>query len=431
MILRLLLRVLSLAAKFGLTIVIARSLGFSAVADYGLAVAVSVVASKLFGLGFSTELNRRLSATDPTAAIGSARLLRGIYSAFYLLLFAGMAFAWYKGWLQALHASSTIVLFEVLLVAVAEHYALEANSYVFSLHRAKAGSLMLFIRTGVWAAFAIGGLLLGMIADMHAVFMLWILANMVVIVWARSIIGKVSQEPAAASSSRSSSEPSTWFGAHGVWTGGIAFYAASVMLSGLQYAERLVAAPFLSPDELGRYVFAWSVANAVQTIAYASIVVTAGPRLAKAASVVPDRFGATLRHAVIVSIALTVPISIGIAVLHGPVFRLAHENPGTGELVALAILLVSFVLRSVADVLWAAAIALKAGRTVAFGMVALVAISLSAAWWIIPGHAQVGVALAHLLASLLVTGWLAWVVRRASGRTERHVHVAMESEHAA
>ncbi|HEY3596905.1 MAG TPA: hypothetical protein VGL08_05230 [Paraburkholderia sp.] len=197
MIQRLILRILSLAAKFALTIVLARTLGFSAVAAYGLAVAVSVVASKVLGLGFSAELNRRLSGMRPGMAIGAARRLRGIYGASYLLVVAGVFVAWSNGWLHVAQVASPALLFEVVLVAIAEHYALEANSYVFSLHRAQAASMMLFVRTGAWAAFAIAGLLVGTIVDIHAVFLLWVGANLGVIVWAWVVIESVARRAPA------------------------------------------------------------------------------------------------------------------------------------------------------------------------------------------------------------------------------------------
>jgi O-antigen/teichoic acid export membrane protein len=413
MILRLLLRVLSLAAKFGLTIVIARKLGFSAVADYGLAVAASVIASKLFGLGFSSEVNRRLSGEQPVAAIHTARSLRYVYGALYVTVLACAWIASREGWLAFAHTSSLVVMVEILLVAIAEHYALEASSYVFSLHHAKAGSFMLFIRTGVWAVVAIVGLFAGVIANMHAIFALWIGANLVVIVWAWMIIGADwrSRDDRVARTAEGA-------GAREVWAGGILFYVAGVMLAALQYVERFIASPYLSHEDLGRYVFSWSVANAVQTVAFASIVVTAGPRFAKIAAVAPQYLHTALRHSSRSLLVLTVLIAGCIALAHGPVFRLAHENAGTDGVVTLFILLISFVLRSVADLLWTAAIAQRAARAVVPGMLLAAAVCVPAAFWIIPGHGQTGVALAHLLTSAFIVVWLARVVGRTPGGRE-------------
>jgi O-antigen/teichoic acid export membrane protein len=171
--------------------------------------------------------------------------------------------------------------------------------------------------------------------------------------------------------------------------------------------------PFVSHDELGRYVFAWSIANAVQTVAYASVVVTAGPRLAKTAAIAPQRFAQTLRDAARTLLALTVPMVAAIALLYGPLCRIAHQSAGVAGLATLGILLVSFIVRSLTDLLWAAAIALQAGRRVASGMAVLAAVCVPSTVWIIAGYGQIGVPVAHLVSSLMIALWLAWVVRRA------------------
>ncbi|HVE09239.1 MAG TPA: hypothetical protein VNE00_18440 [Paraburkholderia sp.] len=409
MLMRLLLRVVSLGAKFALTVVIARTLGFAAVGDYGLAVAASVVASKVLGLGFSAELNRRLAGVQPVAAIGDARALRRVYGIAYLLIAALGFAAWRGGWFGALPVASPAVLGEVVLVALAEHYALEVNSYVFSLHRTRDASLMLFVRTGVWAALAIGGLYCGAIGDLQPVLWLWIAANGAVIGWAWRVIERVARGDATAASVPVDAAA---FGARmrGVLAAGAAFYAATILMSGLQYLERFIAAPYLSSDALGRYVFTWASANAVQTIAYASLVVTAGPRLAKAAVNAPAQFAATLRHALRSALLLTAGLALALAALSGPLFRLAHQPVDALGLAVLAILLVSFMLRSLADLLWMAAIALQQGKPVALGMAVLTGIGVLVGGRLVAHHGMLGVALAHLASSVLVTGWLAWVV---------------------
>ncbi|GAB2889265.1 hypothetical protein GCM10027093_25170 [Paraburkholderia jirisanensis] len=416
MLLRLLLRVVSLGAKFALTVVIARALGFAAVADYGLAVAASVIASKVLGLGFSAELNRRLAGAQPGAAIGDARVLRRVYGVAYLLLAAAGFAVWRGGWLNALQTAAPAVLGEVVLVALAEHYALEANSYVFSLHRTRAASLMLFVRTGAWAALAIGGLCSGAIDDLQAVLWLWIGANAAVIVWAWRVIEAVARVQRGAVSAAQASTTASTAASHrarmrGVFAAGAAFYVATILLSGLQYLERFIAAPYLSSDALGRYVFTWASANAVQTIAYASLVVTAGPRLAKAAVNAPAHFNATLNGALKSAAALTLGLSLVMLALSVPLFSLAHQPVDAQGLTVLSILLVSFVLRSIADLLWVAAIALMQGKRVALGMALLAGVDALATWWLVVHGGMPGVALAHLCSSVLVAGWLAWVVR--------------------
>ncbi|WP_431290673.1 hypothetical protein [Burkholderia cepacia] len=63
-----------------------------------------------------------------------------------------------------------------------------------------------------------------------------------------------------------------------------------MLLAALQYAERFVAGGQVSADALGQYVFAWSIANAVQTVAFATVVATAGPRFVRALADTPGAF---------------------------------------------------------------------------------------------------------------------------------------------
>ena len=67
-----------------------------------------------------------------------------------------------------------------------------------------------------------------------------------------------------------------------VWRDGAPFFVALLLLSVLQYLERFVASAQLDANELGRYVFVWSIANAVQTGASATVVAVAAPRLVSA-----------------------------------------------------------------------------------------------------------------------------------------------------
>ncbi|SMG01591.1 lipopolysaccharide biosynthesis protein [Burkholderia singularis] len=418
MLTRLLLRVSALGAKFALTLVVARVLGFGAVADYGLAVAASVIASKLFGLGFSAEINRRLAAAEPREAIRDARRIGGVYAAFYALVAAAGAlctdaYAWFG-------ASTASAGAAVLAVVIAEHYAFEANSYVFSLHRTDAGARMMFVRTGLWPAFAIAGLAAGWIGRIETVLWMWAGANAVVIVWAWASIARLAraaQPPGPHAGHVEHAEPAGpakrgAAAAGRLWRDGAAFYVGAVLLSAMQYGERFVADRLLGHDALGRYVFGWSIANSVQTVSYAVLVVMAAPVLARAASDAPAKFVPLVMRFVGRAGALTLALSGVIAVLGAPIFRLAHETPGPDGTFVLAALLVSFVVRSIADIAWVAAVALREGRRVASGMAVLGALSIANDWLLIGRFGATGAALAHLCASVAIAGWLAWVIRR-------------------
>ncbi|MPV69571.1 polysaccharide biosynthesis protein [Burkholderia sp. BE17] len=398
-------------------------LGFDAVAVYGLAVAASVVASKLLGLGFSTELNRRLSASDPRPAIGKARRLWAVFGGLYLLICTSLAIASLAGFPAGEFGLPTRVLWCVLLVVLSEHAAFETNAWLFSLHRPRTGSLLLFMRTGAWAGIACADLLVGAVRSIEAVFALWFACNAcaVAVSWHRIGVlafqaghaGRAARMPAA----RDMIE---------VWLRGLPFYAAGALLSILQYAERFIAGGQASADALGRYVFAWSVANAVQTVAFATVAATAAPGFVRVLADDPADFRRRLRRAVAASAGLAALLSVAILVVHDDMFRLANERTGAHEVVLLAVLLASLVLRAAADVLWAAAIALRTGVAVTLSMAGVALVCVPAAWYLIAGFGTTGAALAHLTASIAIVGVLAPIVMRgerihAAGAIRRSV----------
>ncbi|WP_321783886.1 polysaccharide biosynthesis protein [Burkholderia pyrrocinia] len=423
MFIRLALRFAALGLKFGLTIVIARTLGFDAVAVYGLAVAASVVVSKLLGLGFSTELNLRLSASDPLSAIGEARRLGAAFGGLYLLICTSLAIASLAGFPAGEFGVSTRVLWCVLLVALSEHAAFETNAWMFSLHRARAGSLLLFVRTGAWAGIACAGLLAGAVRSIEAVFALWFACNACVVALSWHRIGVLAHR--ARHAGRTVRMPAARDMIE-VWLHGLPFYAAGGLLSILQYAERFIASGQVNADALGRYVFAWSVANAVQTVAFATVVATAAPDFVRVLAGDPAEFRRRLRRAVAASVGLAALLAVAILAMHDDMFRLANERAGAHEVALLAVLLASFVLRAAADVLWAAAIALRAGAVVTLSMAGVALVCVPAAWYLIAGFGTTGAALAHLTASIAIVAALAAIVLRgervhAAGAIRRSV----------
>ncbi|WP_175927158.1 oligosaccharide flippase family protein [Burkholderia cepacia] len=401
--LRLTLRVGALGLKFMLTIVVARTLGFDAVAAYGFALAVSVVASKVLGLGFSTEINRRLAGPDPHDAVRTCVRLSVLYAGVYALLCGVAALP-----IGTPGALRDVPLPLVALVACAEHAALEVNTWLFSLHRARAASWLLFVRTGAWAGVAIGALTVRAIMSIEDLFAIWIAADVLVVAIGWILIaGAARRLPAMPALSATRVRLAT------VWRDGVPFFVALLLLSVLQYLERFVASAQLDANALGHYVFVWSIASAIQTVATATVVAVAAPRLVRAldsAHAAAPVFRAELARTLRASLLLTGAAALAIALAHPWLFRLAHGDDDAQSAVLLLILLLSFILRAAADVLWAAAVALRAGRTVACVIAVLAVACMPMSIALVQSELALGAACAHLVASIAVTAWLAWIV---------------------
>jgi O-antigen/teichoic acid export membrane protein len=403
----------ALALKFALTIIVARTLGFSAVADYGMAVAISVVSSKLLGLGFSTEVNRRLSTANPLQEIDGARRLLLLYCVIYAAIAIFVVAAYYSADFDAIHRVTPGILWSVMLVVFSEHAGLEATSYVFSLHRQSLGALLLFIRTGAWAGCAIFGLLSGTIDSVEMVFTLWWGANVLTVLAACLCISHRRRELNLLSRIQALSGRGSF---RAMWVDGLPFFVATTLLSALQYGERFLASQVLSADILGRYVFAWSISNSVQTIAYATIVVAAGPHLVHSISAGGSDFRAILRRSLRSGLVITLLTAVVILMGHKVIFRLAHQTTGMQDLAMLVTLLVSFILRSISDVAWGAAIALRLGKKIALAIFCTTLVTLPVEWLLINSFGEMGAALAHLTASIGIATLLGIIVARALGR---------------
>lgn len=408
LLIRLAFRITSLGLKFALTVVIARTLGFAAVADYGLAVAVSVVSSKLLGLGFSTEMNRRLSGSDVGAALHDARRLLGLYGVVYVAIAALAGVLFWKTDVAVLRAIPPGVMLGVMLVAFSEHIGLETTSYVFSLHRPRLGSMLLFVRTGFWAALAIAGLMTGALRSIETIFTLWWASNALVTIVACWCIwsGKAAQPQPGPTFDRS-------VGAiQSIWTAGLPFFIATTVLSSLQYSERFIASGVLTADQLGRYVFSWSISNSIQTIAYATVVVTAAPRLVRALNAAKDDFWKELAASVRLSVGVSTLAGFAIILVSKPIFSMAHEPLDGPMFLTLFTLLISFLLRSIGDILWSGAIALRIGKQIvaAISGVALMCIPLQ--WLLIKEIGTTGAAFSHLMTSFAIFALLMLLLLR-------------------
>ncbi|KAB0648474.1 polysaccharide biosynthesis protein, partial [Burkholderia territorii] len=121
-------------------------------------------------------------------------------------------------------------------------------------------------------------------------------------------------------------------------------------------------------------------------------------------------FRRELARALRASLLLTGAAALAIVLTHPWIFRLAHAGNDVVSTVMLVVLLVSFVLRAAADVLWAAAVALRAGRTVAYVIAGLTVVCMPMSIALVHDQRALGAAGAHLVASIAVSAWLAWVV---------------------
>ncbi|MDN7643712.1 MULTISPECIES: hypothetical protein [Burkholderia cepacia complex] len=78
-------------------------------------------------------------------------------------------------------ALADVPLVLVMLVACAEHAALEVNKWLFSLHRVRAASWLLFARTSAWAGVAVAALAARAIVSIDGVSAIWLAGDALVV----------------------------------------------------------------------------------------------------------------------------------------------------------------------------------------------------------------------------------------------------------
>ncbi len=113
---------------------------------------------------------------------------------------------------------------------------------------------------------------------------------------------------------------------------------------------------------------------------------------------------------------MTLLASAAIAVVCRDLFAFAHQPADAGHAALLAVLLASFVLRAAADVLWTAAIAVRAGSIVLVALTAIALLYLPLASQLIAREGVVGAAFAHLATSVAIAAMLALSVARLARR---------------
>jgi len=398
MILRLLLRGGALGAKFLLVLAITHYLGYDALGFYGVVVAASLIASKFYSVGFSSEINRLISVGLSSRQVVNKVLL--LYLAVGLLLSVATVAVYSQ--FQGMQASAALIVC-VTLVLLTEHLSFELNSFVFSAQKATWGALLFFIKTGLWALLAVGGMMLGWVSDIASVLWLWVAANGVVMMVGYLIVARLHKARVKGT-----------LGAASVWRAGLPFYLGTGLIALSQYAERFLIIDIEPYASLGKYVYAWSAANTLQALSYAVVAVVGIPVLSKRFQ--RDQQVFTVRELFVNQwVMRSLMVSAAVAVLICLFFNVVLDyvattvpRPDNG---ILAVLIVSFALRAVGDIVWGGLIASKNSRVSLASAALCLLVSLPVSYLLIKHHSILGAAWGNVFAICVQLGVIALLTR--------------------
>lgn len=401
MIFRLSLRALGLGAKFILTLAIAHYLGYRELGLYGVVIAASIIVSKFFSVGFSSEVNRLISVDG-----SSLSLINKVLVVYFLVGLGASLVAVSIYSLFHAEAYTLSVIICVVLVIFSEHISFEVNSFVFSAHEFNLGAVLFFLKTGLWAIISSLGLFVGVVDGLEVILWLWFVSNITVIVVGYSALTKLHCDRKHAEISMLS-----------IWREGIPFYSGAIFLAAAQYVERFIIMTFDSYEKLGVYIYSWSIANTLQTVSYAVVAVVALPKIAKefnGQSSGLTCFKLFCNKWVASSLALSFFLALSIYVMFFYLFDIFGVSISKPDISVFSVLLLAFSLRGVADLVWGSLIASKNRKiSVVSPMVCLI-ISFPVYYMLIDNYSIYGAAWGSVCSVVVQLSTVAMLVKYSS-----------------
>lgn len=398
MIFRLLLRGGALGAKFLLVLAITHYLGYDALGFYGVVVAASLIASKFYSVGFSSEINRLISVGGSSRWVVDKVLLLYLAVGIVLSLVTVTVYSLF----QQVEASATLIVCVALLL-LTEHLSFEINSFVFSAQKATWGALLFFIKTGLWALLALAGMMLGWISSIASVLWLWVAANVLVIVVGYLIVVNVHRGRVTAVLTTAS-----------VWKAGLPFYLGTGLIALSQYAERFLIIDIEPYASLGKYVYAWSAANTLQALSYAVVAVVGIPVLAKRYQ--HDHQALTVRQLfvnqwVVRALVVSGVVALMIVLFFNLVLDYVATTVPRPDNDLLGVLIFSFALRAVGDIVWGGLIASKNSRVSLASAAICLLVSLPVSYLLIKHYSIYGAAWGNVFSITVQLGVIALLTR--------------------
>jgi O-antigen/teichoic acid export membrane protein len=253
------LRATTIAAKFALTLFIARYLGLAPLGVYGIIVSATVLAPVLLGFGVVTNLAREAARSSPDAIMG--RLLQ--YFGFLV-----PAYAVASGLLMLIHSESPVWILLLGLLFLLEHVQNDMFTLMTLGGHPYGANLVFFIRSAGWAlvymplAIADPGL-----RNLKIMGLFWLAGDLAATALAVGLTLHWRWRDALMALPRTKlALPHK----HGSTT----LYLNNVANTGFVYIDRYIIGFFLSAETLGIYTFFWSIVNAMSNLVGTALVQT-------------------------------------------------------------------------------------------------------------------------------------------------------------
>jgi len=260
------LRGMTLVSKFSLIFVLAKYLDAAELGLYGLVVATVTYSLYLVGLDFYSYSNREIiksSASDWGWMVKSHTVLVFMLYAFCFPVLTMLFFYGYLPWFVA-------VWFFVLIVT--EHLSQEMTRLLVALGRPISASVVLFLRSGLWAIILSGVLVL--VPDSRElinVFVVWSIGGASAVVFGAIFLLQVH-----GFSFRGNVDLKWVF--KGVKVAGL-LLVATLSVRGIYTLDRYLVESFVGLEALGAYVLFIGICNALMSFLDAAVFSFSYPKL--------------------------------------------------------------------------------------------------------------------------------------------------------
>lgn len=328
----------SLVTKFGLTLFIAKFLGFEALGFYGLITAACIMSPSILGLAFMQSLARKAVTHHIDLVAEGLRC----YSQYIALLYLALLIVT-LGIISFTHAPLLISL--IFLIIFFEHINQDLYALQLNLSMSMSANVLHFIRSGGWMIFfMLGALFNPTFRNIESLLIAWLCGSILAFigfVWINRVwLKSITHTPKQTFFSWIKQE----FGLSRI------LYFNHLVITGSQYADRYLVTYFLGLEITGIYVFYLQICSALSNLVNTGVVQIAKPKMVKAyADKDPDYqtiFNRGLKNTFFTAVILALTGGLFIYFLLPYIGRsLAYDwFPSFG------IMLIGFIISSVADI---------------------------------------------------------------------------------